>query len=593
MKTMISFEQIKAFYQDHLPQAVWKDSHLVAPCPFCMRQKIEKIGHIVVRLAPKSYFSGYFRCLNDCVPSGFHFHFGRLLGLEKESVPGFDPDADTYAIGLPFPSRHLGPEMEKNSSLMGREQHDYFARFGVSDKTLKAMHVGYNGRYLIYPYIQENGYAYAARCVLPDREQDHFWHGDEAFFVGPAAVYNMRAIGRCEGGALFITEGELNVLILKELGYPAIALPSADALGELAAERLDRIEHLFLLLANTPEARLAAREFAVRVGFKARILAWPAQIKRGDHLAHLAADPALDTKQTVLRMIRRARAFSPFGTPEKERRQFQEFLDGEKGKSFLGLVTGFAKMDRHTEGLRGINILGGPPKAGKSCFFMQISTEVARRNAPVIYYDFENGRHKIYLRTLVRWTSLAEKKIRSGDMNPTEAQTLRQAQTELEALLSCFRVVNDRQLSPDTMRRHIDFIRHETRRDEVLIVVDSLHKLPFKDLTERRTGIDSWLRQLEAIRDEQHVCFLVISELSRGKGGGYGEKPDLSSFKESGDIEYSADNALILMPDWDPLAPADDRQRKSILWMVASREAAPGRVAEYVLDYPYWRFKEL
>jgi replicative DNA helicase len=154
-------------------------------------------------------------------------------------------------------------------------------------------------------------------------------------------------------------------------------------------------------------------------------------------------------------------------------------------------------------------------------------------------------------------------------------------------------VVTDRTLNPDMMRRHIDFIKHETRRDELLIVLDSLHKLPFKDLSERRTGIDSWLRSLEAIRDEQHVCFLVISELSRGKGGGYGEKPDLSSFKESGDIEYSADNAMILTPNWDPLDPVSTEKRVSRLWLVASRESSPGKIADYQVDYPYWCFNEL
>jgi replicative DNA helicase len=160
-------------------------------------------------------------------------------------------------------------------------------------------------------------------------------------------------------------------------------------------------------------------------------------------------------------------------------------------------------------------------------------------------------------------------------------------------MLNRFRVVTDRQLTPDVMRRHIDFIQHETRKSDLLVVVDSLHKLPFKDLSERRTGIDSWLRHFEAIRDEQQTCFLVISELSRGKGGGYGERPDLSSFKESGDIEYSADNALILSPNWDPLEPMGDEGRNSILWLVASRENNPGQVSEYLLDYPFWRFKEI
>ncbi len=224
---------------------------------------------------------------------------------------------------------------------------------------------------------------------------------------------------------------------------------------------------------------------------------------------------------------------------------------------------------------------------------MQISTKIARRKVPVIYYDFENGRQKIYLRTLVRTSNLIEKKIRSGNLNETESAQLKTAMAEFDAMLTYFRVVTDRQLNPEVMRRHIDFLKHETRKDELLIVLDSLHKLPFKSMTERRTGIDFWLRQIEAIRDEHHVSFLVISELTRGKGGGYGEKPDMGSFKESGDIEYSADNALILMPNWDPMDPDSTLKRKNSLWMVASRENNPGQVARYQLEYPYWRFREI
>jgi replicative DNA helicase len=136
-------------------------------------------------------------------------------------------------------------------------------------------------------------------------------------------------------------------------------------------------------------------------------------------------------------------------------------------------------------------------------------------------------------------------------------------------------------------------LQHETRQDKTLVVVDSLHKLPFKNLSERRTGIDEWLRHMESIRDEQGVAFLVVSELSRGQSGRYDEKPDLSLFKESGDIEYSADNAIILSPDWDPLSPFSSKERKSTLWLVASRENNPGKIADYLLEYPYWGFKEM
>jgi len=249
-------------------------------------------------------------------------------------------------------------------------------------------------------------------------------------------------------------------------------------------------------------------------------------------------------------------------------------------------------MDNAMNGIRGINIMGGQPKAGKSCFFMQVSTEAAKRGMPVIYYDFENGREKTYMRTLCRLSQLSEEQLRQPELPPEEAERLSRTREEMKNLMNYFRVVTDRKLSPDVMRRQINFIKHETRLDQCLVVIDSLHKLPFKNLSERRTGIDEWLRIMESIRDEQNVSFLVISELSRAGEGGYNRTPDLGSFKESGDIEYSADNALILQPNWDLLDPLSSGVRESSLWLVASRESSPGKIADYALDFPYWGFKE-
>jgi replicative DNA helicase len=256
------------------------------------------------------------------------------------------------------------------------------------------------------------------------------------------------------------------------------------------------------------------------------------------------------------------------------------------------MSSGFEKMDQALNGIRGLNILGAQPKAGKSCFFIQISSEMAKNNIPVIYYDFENGRQKIYMRTLCRLSRLSEEEIRLKELKGESLDRINRAYKELERILAFFRVVTDRKLSPDIMRRQIDFIQHETREDQTLVVIDSLHKLPFKNLSERRTGIDEWLRNMEAIRDEHNTSFLVVSELSRDGARGYSKNPDLGSFKESGDIEYSADNAMILLPDWDPIDPISAEEKKSTLWLVASRENSPGKIAEYVLEYPFWGFSE-
>jgi len=217
---------------------------------------------------------------------------------------------------------------------------------------------------------------------------------------------------------------------------------------------------------------------------------------------------------------------------------------------------------------------------------------MALRNIPVLYYDFENGRQKLYQRTLCRLSQLSSEAIRKRSFTSDEEARYTGACKHLQEMLFFFRVINDRQVTPEIMRRHIDFIRHETHSDYTIVVIDSLHKLPFKDFSERRTGIDAWLRQMESIRDELNVSFLVISELSRGDGKSYKETPHLGVFKGSGDIEYSTDNAMVLYPDWDPLSSTTDQKRKNKLWLVASREHTPGLIAEYEMDYPYWGFVE-
>ncbi|MFO7783200.1 MAG: DnaB-like helicase C-terminal domain-containing protein [Desulfatiglandales bacterium] len=584
-------EAIREFYLKHLPGAVVNEQEIQAPCPICARRDKGVSGRISVALDPAGLFTGYFRCSNPCTPGGFAARFAGLTGLDPEEAPGYDPEREPFVHDVAFPSKNLNPEIKRFTNLMGEPQFEFFRELGVSGSVLSEMQIGYNGRYLVYPYIQEDGNAYAARCVLPEREEDCFWHGDERFFDSQFRVFNVREIGRCEGGALFVTEGENNLLVLRELGYPGIAVPSYQDLDVLGRDRLAGLRHVIILVQNSPEAQLAARDLATRIGFKARILRWPRETDRGYNLVDLARDKGERLKEAVKAMVRSAESFSPFSSPAREERLFIRHMEQERGKTLLGLPTGFPAMDRSLNGIRGINIMGGQPKAGKSAFFMHVSTEVAARNHPVIYYDFENGRRKIYMRTLCRLARLSEEEIRLDSSKET-ADREQGGRKRLSELLHYFRVVTDRKLTPDIMRRHIEFLQHETASDHALVVVDSLHKLPFKNLSERRTGIDEWLRHMESIRDEQNVAFLVVSELSRGQGGSYSGKPDLASFKESGDIEYSADNAMILVPHWDPLDPVSTAERKSGLWLVASRENSPGRIAEYVLEYPYWGFRE-
>jgi replicative DNA helicase len=590
--TIKRYDAVTDFYLTQIPEAEQKNNILQSSCPFCKKKSSSHAGQLIVFLNPESFFHGYFRCTNRCVPGGFPLHFARLNHLNMMNVPGYDPDREYETAGIEYPVKNLNNEVDNFMSRMTDELFDMFAKRCISREVLREMKVGYNGRYLVYPCFEEDGNCYCARCVHPDRPEDSFWYGNEQFYSNRVMVYNASDIECCENGCLAVVDNEDNLLVLKELGLPGIAIVSSGGMEKLDPAPLRWLKTVFLWADHSSDSENSARMLATSLGFKARLIRWPEHTEKNYTLTRLATDLQKDFQQTAFTLIKNARAFSPFASPEKEYLRFRERMQQESGEEYRTMLSGFPYLDGALGGIHGINIVGGTPKAGKSCFFIQIATEMARRHIPVIYYDFENGRQKIYQRTVCRLSRLSDEQVKSGKLKKPEQERLFAAQKAVQGFLPWFRVVTERRLTPDLMRRHIDFLRHETKNNYTLVVVDSLHKLPFKDFSERRTGIDAWLRQFEAIRDELNVSFLVVSELSRGRDEMYDEQPHLGSFKGSGDIEYSADNAMVLLPDWDPFDSSPLEERTNNLWLVASREHSPGIIAEYRLDYPFWGFEE-
>jgi KaiC/GvpD/RAD55 family RecA-like ATPase len=589
---MESKEAIIQLYQKSLPGGRLTNNQLRGDCPFCKENGFDPTDKFIVYLNKDSFFFGYFRCLNRCVAGGFPLWFAKLAGLDPSKVPGFDPDREFWLQNVDYPAKNLNHEISVHTASMTDAMHARYQEAGVGQDVLQELGVGFNGRYLVYPYFQEDGNCYAAHCVFPDRQEDSFWHGNEDFFTEEYRIFNVQDIARCENGSLFLCVGEESLLVLKQLGFPAVAVPDLATLESLDPARFAFIKTLFLASSNSQEADVSMRMMASRMGYKVRPFRWPAGLAREYNLWQLAKEKGEGFRAAVSVMIAKSRAFSPFATPAREYDNFKEQLSMESGSDYGALQCGFPLLDEALDGIHGINIIGGAPKTGKSTFLIQTATEMALRDIPVLYYDFENGRQKIYQRSLCRLSRLSVEQIRSQDFTEDEKQRYEEANSKMQKMLYYFRVINNRQVTPEIMRRHIDFIRHETGSQYTVVVIDSLHKLPFKDFSERRTGIDAWLRQMESIRDELQVSFLVVSELSRGDGKSYSETPHLGVFKGSGDIEYSADNAMVLYPDWEQMKNGSGENRKNRLWLVASREQSPGLVADYVVDYPYWGFVE-
>jgi KaiC/GvpD/RAD55 family RecA-like ATPase len=583
-------DPVSRFYLKHLG-GKWQET-LTVDCPFCREHGFQS-GRLVAFLNRNSFFHGYFRCQNRCVPGGFPLWFARLAAIPLNEVPGYVPVQEVASVQPEFPVENLNDEVAAYRDRITDAVYGLFKESEIGQATLAEMQVGFNGRYLVFPYFQEDGNCYSARCVHPDRAEDFFWHGNPDFSREPFNLFNVQDVQRCENGALFICEGEENLLTLKQLGFPGVAVAHYTILEKLPVRLFDKVKTLFICIANSLESENAARNLAARVGYKARILAWLPNAPKHYSLRRLAKDSGKMFAGKFAEMVRQSRAFSPFTSPQREYQVFLQTLAQEQGEEYQNLSSGFSLLDDAIGGIHGINVIGGAPKVGKSTFMIQIASAMALKKIPVLYYDFENGRQKIYQRTLCRLSRLATDRFRVHNLPEEQRQLALTARKSLEKMLFFWRVINDRKVTPELMRKHIDFIRHETRSDYTVVVIDSLHKLPFNEFTERRTGIDAWLRQMESIRDDLQVSFLVISELSRGTAGSYREEPHLGVFKGSGDIEYSADNAMVLYPfSSEDGGQAGNPGMANTLWLVASREHSPGRIADYRLDYPYWGFTE-
>jgi hypothetical protein len=180
-------------------------------------------------------------------------------------------------------------------------------------------------------------------------------------------------------------------------------------------------------------------------------------------------------------------------------------VDGQLPPIPTGVPVSMPMIQAASGGVFGLWALGGKSGVGKSTLGVQIAIEVIERGLPVLYYDMENGESVLLYRI--------------GKALNDDLARIQKATDKLYIRR------NIRTLSADLA----------AVKPPCLIVIDSLQKLPTK-VDQRRTGLDHWLHKLEALK-EQGYSILMISELN-GLGG----------FKETGEIEYTADFGFQLWP---------------------------------------------
>lgn len=217
----------------------------------------------------------------------------------------------------------------------------------------------------------------------------------------------------------------------------------------------------------------------------------------------------------------------------------------EHGSAAVGFSTKIKKLDKILGGLQtGIHILAAEPGQGKTTFALQICSTVAHDDGvPVLFISFEEPLWKLALKVICLRAGLVSKKFQDGYGNPDELQkavtdfgqdytSLMLVEGNSKLTVSALKVLAEKAMEPLPLRK-------------CLIIVDYAQRWAGarRDFTEFRHTVNALVGELRDLALQIDSPILLISSQNRTGQG----KAEMTSLKESGDLEYTADSILFLV----------------------------------------------
>jgi replicative DNA helicase len=223
-----------------------------------------------------------------------------------------------------------------------------------------------------------------------------------------------------------------------------------------------------------------------------------------------------------------------------------------------GIASGFNEIDRYTEGFTkgDLVILAARPSVGKTSLALGIAYGAAKRQTGVLVFSLEMDVKQIVTRFL-------------GLTGQTNILTLRTGSDVLDTgaadALTKLPILIDDTPGISVMELRMKARRAMSHMDIGLIVVDYLQLMRTAEKEENRVQeISTIVTNLKWLARELGVVVLALSQLSRAAGDS-GQEPKLSTLRESGALEQTADQVIMLWRDKEEVPPGAPKVIKGSL----------------------------
>ena len=213
--------------------------------------------------------------------------------------------------------------------------------------------------------------------------------------------------------------------------------------------------------------------------------------------------------------------------------------DIELMKTYANRKTGFRNIDENQFFAPGLYVIGATPAAGKTTFCWQLLEQLATNGESCIYCSYEMGALELFTKTAARHlflkdrqTSLTAAEIRRGGWSAELDNIINNAANSNADL----QVLELQDESVDDLLKLLTPLCKDSEKAPV-VCLDYLQIIP-NDKTNIKAGIDDSVRKLKKFQRDTNTTFIVISSFNRTN---YSQSVAFESFKESGNIEYTAD----------------------------------------------------
>jgi len=259
----------------------------------------------------------------------------------------------------------------------------------------------------------------------------------------------------------------------------------------------------------------------------------------------------------------------------------------EERKKHPPISTGFGKLDTLLNGgfdPRTLVIILGAPGGGKTTFTNQMAVHAADNKRPVLYVTSEDIPMRLLSKTLARKGQIDYKDVLRGNAdhvirikaahNEYKQSTAAKLLYYLDATIGC---------DIETVKkRAIEIFDRHKANGEGIIVVDYLQRLARGQAAYKsgngdvRQAVTILIEELKAMASDLNCCVIALSAQSRNSGYGAGSN-SLTSAKESGDIEYTAD--VLMTIGEDDRVPAGPNLKSRVLHIAKNRQGEEGAIA--------------